>query len=154
MVPGAARGKISHHRYHGNKILTRMENRLVWTRVSEFHSGCRAYSVQALRNVPWDVLTSNRHSDTQIVIEFVERKYRVSEVPVPTYYGGEICRVKGIPYAADCIAETLLYALKHRWRRAARVPRPVGSQRRSLQWHTSGGSTAGLHVQTAGGANG
>jgi hypothetical protein len=61
-------------------------------------------------------MTTNWHFDTQIIIEFLKLGYRIGEVPIPTYYGDEICRVNGIPYAMHCVHETLMYALKHRWR--------------------------------------
>ncbi|HVT89299.1 MAG TPA: glycosyltransferase family 2 protein [Tepidisphaeraceae bacterium] len=118
MVPGAARkGNMPLYKFVGNKILTWMENRLAGTRLSEFHSGYRAYSVHALKDIPLDSMTTNWHFDTQIILQFLKQGYRIKEVPIPTYYGDEICRVNGIPYAMNCIRETLMYALKDRWRR-------------------------------------
>ena len=64
-------------------------------------------------------MTTNWHFDTQIILEFLKRGYRIAEVPIPTYYGDEICHVNGIPYALHCVHETLIYALKDRWRRSA-----------------------------------
>jgi hypothetical protein len=61
-------------------------------------------------------MTWNWHFDTQIILEFLKRGYRIREVPIPTYYGDEICRVNGIPYAANCVREALKYALTWRWR--------------------------------------
>ena len=117
MIKGAARkGNMPLYKYLGNKILTFMENRLIGTRLSEFHSGYRAYSVRALGNIPLEKLTSNWHFDTQIILEFLKKGYRIAEVPIPTYYGDEICRVNGIPYAMHCVASALNYALVHRWR--------------------------------------
>ena len=117
MIKGAARaGNMPMYKYVGNKILTFMENRLIGTKLSEFHSGYRAYSVRALRNIPLERLTSNWHFDTQIILEFMKKGYRIAEVPIPTYYGDEICRVNGIPYAMHCVASALHYALVHRWR--------------------------------------
>jgi glycosyltransferase involved in cell wall biosynthesis len=116
MVKGAAlRGNMPMYKYLGNKVLTFMENRLIGTRLSEFHSGYRAYSVHALRNIPLDEMTHNWHFDTQIILQFLKRGYRIREVPIPTYYGDEICRVNGIPYAMNCVRETFKYALKERW---------------------------------------
>jgi glycosyltransferase involved in cell wall biosynthesis len=118
MVPGAARkGNMPLYKYVGNKILTFTENALAGANLSEFHSGYRAYSVHALKNIPLDSMTTNWHFDTQIILEFLKRRYRIREVPIPTYYGDEICRVNGIPYAMHCVHETLMYALKDRWRR-------------------------------------
>jgi glycosyltransferase involved in cell wall biosynthesis len=116
MVKGAAlRGNMPMYKYLGNKVLTFMENWLIGTRLSEFHSGYRAYSVHALRNIPLDEMTHNWHFDTQIILQFLKRGYRTKEVPIPTYYGDEICRVNGIPYAMNCVRETFKYALKERW---------------------------------------
>ncbi|HEX8912258.1 MAG TPA: glycosyltransferase family 2 protein [Humisphaera sp.] len=118
MVPGAAlKGNMPTYKYVGNKVLTFMENSLIGTRLSEFHSGYRAYSVHALRKIPLGRLTFNWHFDTQIIIEFVKKGFRIKEVPIPTYYGDEICRVNGIPYAMNCVREAVKYFVFDRWKR-------------------------------------
>jgi glycosyltransferase involved in cell wall biosynthesis len=133
MIKGAARdGNMPLYKYVGNKILTFMENRLIGTKLSEFHSGYRAYSVRALRNIPLEKLTSNWHFDTQIILEFLKQGYRIDEVPIPTYYGDEICRVNGIPYAMHCVASALHFALVHRWR-AHDGPRTLPAEARSQE---------------------
>jgi glycosyltransferase involved in cell wall biosynthesis len=130
MIEGAARrGHMPLYKFLGNKILTFIENRLIGTRLTEFHSGYRAYSVRALRGIPLDKLTSNWHFDTQIILEFLKRGYRVGEVPIPTYYGDEICHVNGIPYACHCVASALYFALFHRWRLHASLPAAQGSEK-------------------------
>lgn len=123
LVKGAAlRGNMPLYKYVGNKVLTWIENTLAGTRFSEFHSGYRAYNVHALKTIPLESMTTNWHFDTQIILEFLKRGYRVQEVPIPTYYGDEICHVNGIPYALNCMRETLLFALFHRWRMNATLP--------------------------------
>ena len=123
MVPGAARaGNMPRYQYVGNTILTWTQNRLSGMRLSEFHSGYRAYSVHALRAIPLDRLTTNWHFDTQIILEFQERGFRIAEVPIPTYYGDEICRVQGIPYAFNCVLASLKFALRRSWKVDGRVP--------------------------------
>ncbi|HUZ03336.1 MAG TPA: glycosyltransferase family 2 protein [Thermomicrobiaceae bacterium] len=127
---GALAGRMPTYKFIGNKVLTRIQNWLVGTCLSEFHSGYRAYSVAALRSIPLAQLTANWHFDTQIILEFIQRGYRIQEVPIPTFYGDEICRVNGIPYAAHCIVECLGYAVSHRRRElplpeSATTPRPA-----------------------------
>ena len=123
LVPGAARmGRMPLYKFIGNRILTTLQNWLAGSSFSEFHSGYRAYSVKALRNVDLQHLTTNWHFDTQIILEFLKRGYRVVEVPIPTYYGDEICHVNGIPYALNCIREALMYAVRDRWRVRAALP--------------------------------
>ncbi len=113
---GALRGKMPLYKFVGNKILTFTQNRLAGTRFSEWHSGYRAYSTHALRAVDLARLTNGWHFDTQIILEFVRRGYRVVEVPIPTYYGDEICYVNGIPYAYECVRTSFLYAWRNRFK--------------------------------------
>ncbi len=129
LVPGAARrGRMPLYKLVGNRILTTIQNWLAGTTFSEFHSGYRAYSVKALKNIDLDSLTTNWHFDTQIILEFLKRGYRVVEVPIPTYYGDEICHVNGIPYALNCTREVLAYAVRDRWRVRAALPASQRSQ--------------------------
>lgn len=108
MVPGAARrGGMPLYKYLGNRILTVAENALLDADLSEFHSGYRAYRVSALEQVPFQYNTDDFHFDTEIIIQLLARKMKIVEVPIPTYYGDEICHVEGIPYAAHCIGTVL-----------------------------------------------
>jgi glycosyltransferase involved in cell wall biosynthesis len=129
MTKGAAlQGNMPLYKYVGNKILTWLENALAGTKLTEFHSGYRAYSVHALRRIPLGRMTFNWHFDTQIILEFLKRGYRIKEVPIPTYYGDEICHVNGIPYAIHCILEALKYAALYRWKPHAALPSAPRSQ--------------------------
>jgi len=108
MVPGAARrGGMPLYKYVGNRILTAVENRLLEAELSEFHSGYRAYKVSALGEVPFQYNTNDFHFDTEIIIQFLARGLKIVEVPIPTYYGDEICHVEGVPYAFNCVATVL-----------------------------------------------
>lgn len=105
MTQGAAlRGGMPVYKFVGNRILSWFENRMLRTALSEFHSGYRAYSTAALRKIPFDVNTNEFHFDTEIIIQLVTAKFRIVEVPIPTYYGDEICRVNGLQYAWKVVA--------------------------------------------------
>ncbi len=117
MVPGAARaGGMPLYKNVGNRILTTIQNRLAGTHFTDFHSGYRAYSVAALQRIPLANLTSSWHFDTQILFECIKHGFRIAEVPIPTFYGDEVCYVNGIPYAAHCVHEAFLFARCYRWR--------------------------------------
>lgn len=108
MVPGAARrGGMPLYKYVGNRILTTLENWLLDANLSEFHSGYRAYRVSSLDQVPFQYNTNDFHFDTEIIIQLLARGLKIVEVPIPTYYGDEICHVEGIPYAANCISTVM-----------------------------------------------
>ena len=99
----ALKGGMPLYKYVGNKILTAIQNRLLKTNFSELHSGYRIYSVNALARVPFRLNTRYFHFDTEIIIQFVRAGFRIREIPIPTYYGDEICHVNGIRYAYDAV---------------------------------------------------
>jgi glycosyltransferase involved in cell wall biosynthesis len=108
MEPGAARrGGMPLYKYVGNRILTSVENRLLDVELSEFHSGYRAYRVSALETIPFRYNTNDFHFDTEIIVQLLARDLRIVEVPIPTYYGDEICHVNGVQYALSCVATVL-----------------------------------------------
>ena len=110
MTKGAAReGGMPLYKYAGNKILTSFENAMLGTHLSEFHSGYRLYSTEALKKIPFERNTDDFHFDTQIIIQFHAAGLRIVELPIPTYYGDEICHVNGMKYAADVVGSVLRY---------------------------------------------
>ena len=98
---GALRGGMPFYKFAGNRILSWFQNRMLGTSFSEFHSGYRVYSVAALRKVPFEFNTNDFHFDTEIIIQLLFARQRIKELPIPTYYGDEICHVNGMKYAAD-----------------------------------------------------
>jgi 2-polyprenyl-3-methyl-5-hydroxy-6-metoxy-1,4-benzoquinol methylase len=98
---GPLKGGMPLYKYAGNRILTTFENRALGMNLTEFHSGYRAYSLHALRNIDFTHMTDDFHFDTEIIIKLHHQRYRIKEVPIPTYYGDEICYVNGMRYARD-----------------------------------------------------
>jgi len=103
----ALKGGMPLYKFVGNKMLTWLQNRLLRTNFSEFHSGYRIYSVAALGQLPFDRNTDDFHFDTEIIIQLLKAGMRIRELPIPTYYGDEICHVNGIKYAWDVAKATL-----------------------------------------------
>ena len=68
---GALKGGMPMYKYVGNRILTWMQNSLLRTNLSEFHSGYRIYAVDALRSIPFERNSNDFHFDTEIIIQFV-----------------------------------------------------------------------------------
>jgi glycosyltransferase involved in cell wall biosynthesis len=113
MEPGAARkGGMPLYKYVGNRILTTFENRMLGTSLTEFHSGYRAYRVSALASIPFERNSDGFDFDTEIIIQLVDAGKRIREVPIPTYYGDEICYVDGLKYAKDVTADVTRYKLE------------------------------------------
>ena len=112
LEPGAARrGGMPAYKYLGNKVLTTFENAFLEMDLSEFHSGYRLYSVEALKKIPFEANSDDFHFDTQIIIQLKAAGMRIKEVPIPTYYGDEICHVNGMKYARDVARSVLEYRM-------------------------------------------
>jgi SAM-dependent methyltransferase len=88
-----------------------MENFLLGMGLSEFHSGYRLYSVPALAQLPFESNTDDFHFDTEIIIQLQAAGMRIIELPIPCYYGDEICYVNGMRYAWDVTMAVLRYKL-------------------------------------------
>jgi glycosyltransferase involved in cell wall biosynthesis/trans-aconitate methyltransferase len=112
MTKGAAlKGGMPLYKLVGNKILSAFQNFLLPDTLTEFHSGYRAYYVPELKKLPLLNNTNDFHFDTEIIIQLMEVGAEIKEVPIPTYYGDEICHVDGIRYAWDVFKTTLAYKL-------------------------------------------
>jgi glycosyltransferase involved in cell wall biosynthesis/2-polyprenyl-3-methyl-5-hydroxy-6-metoxy-1,4-benzoquinol methylase len=99
----ALAGGMPFYKWVGNQILTKIENRMLGAQLSEFHTGYRAYRVAALERIPFHFNTNNFHFDTDILIQFLRIGGSIREIPIPTFYGDEVCHVNGWKYFFDCI---------------------------------------------------
>ncbi len=107
----AKQGGMPLYKRVGNRILTRFENAVLGTDLTEFHSGYRAYSTEVLRSIPFEANSDGFDFDTQIIAQVLHAGGRIQEIPIPTYYGDEICYVNGLAYAADVVKDVLEYRL-------------------------------------------
>jgi methionine biosynthesis protein MetW len=105
----ARRGGMPAYKLVGNRILTTFQNAVVGTDLTEWHSGYRAYDVKALSKLPLEANSDGFNFDTEIIIQLHEAGYPILEIPIPTYYGDEICYVDGLGYAKDVTKDVLRY---------------------------------------------
>jgi SAM-dependent methyltransferase len=99
------------HRYLGNRLLSKLQNGLIGTELSEWHCGFRAYRVEALAELPFERSSNGFDFDTQLLVQFLEAGKRVVEVPVPGYSGDELRNARGITYARDVLVHSARYRL-------------------------------------------
>jgi glycosyltransferase involved in cell wall biosynthesis len=113
LTRGAARaGGMPLYKFAGNRILTTVQNALVGLELSEWHSGYRAYRVDALVDIPFETYSDGFDFDTEIILGLHAGGKTIAEVPIPTYYGDEICYVNGMRYAKDVTADVLRFRLQ------------------------------------------
>ncbi len=105
------KGGMPVYKFFGNIFLTTIENIILRTRLTEFHSGFRAYSIHALKNIPLNLNSDGFHFDSEIIIQLVIAGKKIKEIIIPTFYGAEKCNVKVISYGLNILRELLKYLL-------------------------------------------
>ena len=108
---GARKGGMPLYKYVGNKILTYLQNSLAKVSLTEWHSGYRAYSVSSLRKVNFLKNSDYFDFDSQIILQMIGARQRITEIEIPTFYGDEISRVNGIKYGLKILIHTLKFRL-------------------------------------------
>ena len=125
MTKGSAlSGGMPLYKFVGNKILTRWQNFITGTELSEWHCGYRAYSVQSLKSINYLENSDGFDFDTQIILQMNSAGKQIIEVPIPTYYGDEICYVQGLKYARQVSIGVVRHRLKSMGFFASRVTSP------------------------------
>ena len=103
-------------KYIPNRVLTKIENTVLGTDISEFHNGYRAYSRRALEAVPFNDLSEKFDFDTDIIIQMSMRNFKVAEVPHVTRYldeNSQMTFIEGVPYGLS-ILRTMCRLQLHR----------------------------------------
>ena len=107
----ALRGGMPIHKWLGNQVLTWFENRMLRVRLTEFHTGYRAFRLDTLRQIPFEHNSHDFHFDTEILIQLISWGQKIVEVAIPTHYGEEVCHVNGLCYAWQCVKAVTKYRL-------------------------------------------
>ncbi len=107
----ALKGGMPFYKWLGNMVLTWIENKILGTKLSEFHSGYRAYSMSALKLLPFQLNSNNFHFDTDIIIQLIANDFKIKEIPMPTHYGDEVCHVNGLKYFWNCLKSVIKFRL-------------------------------------------
>jgi glycosyltransferase involved in cell wall biosynthesis len=108
----ALKGGMPLYKFVGNIFLTSTQNLLTGVRLSEWHTGYRAYRVSSLRDVSFENNSNYFDFDTQIILQMIGSRQRITEIQIPTFYGDEISRVNTIKYGLQILGHTIRYALK------------------------------------------
>ena len=105
----ALKGGMPLYKFIGNRVLTIIQNFILKTKMSEFHSGYRSYKVNSLKKINFEKNTNDFHFDTEIIIQFIKSKLIIKEIPMPTFYGDEVSHLRSIPYGLNVIISTIKY---------------------------------------------
>ena len=103
----ALKGGMPLYKFFGNIGLTFIQNLILGSKISEFHSGYRSFRVNSLKKINYKDKTNYYHFDTEIIIEFLKKNLVLKEIYIPTFYGDEISHLKSIPYGFKVLFTTI-----------------------------------------------
>lgn len=83
---GALKGGMPIYKYIANRILTFVQNILIGQKLSEYHTGYRAFSREVLENVNYNINSDDFVFDNQMLSQIVYADYDIAEVTCPTKY--------------------------------------------------------------------
>lgn len=86
---GALEGGMPRYKYLANRILTAVQNLLLSHKLSEYHTGYRAFSRKVLEALPLEENSNDFVFDNQMLAQVIHFGYRIGEVTCPTRYTAE-----------------------------------------------------------------
>lgn len=89
LVDGALRGGMPYYKYVSNRILTAIQNVLLGMKLSEYHTGYRAFSRDVLLNLPLEENSDDFVFDNQMLAQAIFLGYRFGEISCPAKYFAE-----------------------------------------------------------------
>lgn len=92
------KGNMPLVRFAGNRILTYLANLVSGARLSEWHSGYRAYSGKALRATNFGANSDKFEFDSEIILQCAEKRLKIIEIPMATHYGSEKSYLRPLDY--------------------------------------------------------
>ncbi len=110
----AIAGGMPRYKYVFNRALTLVQNLLVGSKLSEFHSGYRAFSRRVLETLPLAADSDDFVFDNQMLVQALAFEFRVGEISCPTRYFPEASEInfrRSIVYGLGVLHTALLYRL-------------------------------------------
>ena len=109
---GALRGGMPYYKYIANRFLTLVQNILISQKLSEYHTGYRAYSKEVLESINFMNNSDDFIFDNQVLSQIVYKGFEIAEVTCPTNYFEEASSInfrRSTKYGLG----VLLVSLKH-----------------------------------------
>jgi glycosyltransferase involved in cell wall biosynthesis len=114
---GALRGGMPFYKYVFNRFLTAFENLFLGVKLSEYHSGYRAFSANVLTDLPLLENSDDFVFDNQMLAQCVHFGFKIGEVSCPTKYFEEASSInfrRSVTYGLGVLATTVQFVLQ-RW---------------------------------------
>ena len=111
---GARKGGMPLYKYIANRILTFLQNILMSQKLSEYHTGYRAFSKEVLENIAFEKNSDDFVFDNQMLAQIFYKGYEIAEITCPTKYFDEASSInfsRSVKYGFGVLNVSFLYFL-------------------------------------------
>lgn len=112
---GAIKGGMPYYKYVFNRMLTWIQNVLMHQKLSEYHTGYRAFSKEVLQNINYNINSDDFVFDNQMLAQIFHAGYEIAEITCPTKYFEEASSInfkRSSIYGIGVIWTSLSYFLQ------------------------------------------
>jgi glycosyltransferase involved in cell wall biosynthesis len=112
---GALKGGMPFYKYVFNRLLTATQNLLMWQKLSEYHTGYRAYHKDVLLSIPFKDNSDDFVFDNELLAQIFYKGYEIAEITCPTRYFKEASSInfkRSITYGLGVLRVSIQYALQ------------------------------------------
>lgn len=114
---GALRGGMPYYKYVFNRFLTLTENILIGQKLSEYHTGYRAFSKEVLTSINYNVNNDDFVFDNEMLSQIFMKGFEIAEITCPTKYFDEASSInfsRSMKYGLGVLRVSLIHRL-HQW---------------------------------------
>lgn len=114
---GALKGGMPIYKYISNRFLTLFQNLMIRQKLSEYHTGYRAFSANVLQKINFEVNSDDFVFDNQMLAQIFYKGYEIAEITCPTKYSSETSSInfkRSVIYGFGVIKTSILYFLQKR----------------------------------------
>jgi glycosyltransferase involved in cell wall biosynthesis len=111
---GALKGGMPLYKFIANRFLTLIQNILLNEKLSEYHTGYRAFSKEVLQSVNLEVCDDDFIFDNEMVSQIFYKGYQIGEITCPTKYFEEASSInfqRSMKYGLGCLRVSIIYRL-------------------------------------------
>ena len=109
---GALKGGMPYYKYVFNRFLTLTQNILINQKLSEYHTGYRAFSAKVIRELNLEANSDDFVFDNQMVSQIFYKGFEIGEVTCPTKYFDEASSInfsRSMKYGLGCLKVSLVH---------------------------------------------
>lgn len=115
---GATKGGMPRYKYFFNRLLTFIQNILLGQKLSEYHTGYRAFSAKVLKDISFMQNSDDFIFDNEMLSQIFMKGYEIAEITCPTLYSSDTSSInfnRSIIYGLGVLKVSLIHRL-HKWK--------------------------------------